>query len=108
MTMKTPLPPNKTQTHQLLSGTYLLQLKKPETEMRSLMRFNEDKLTVECFSFTHYINTYNSGSHTLAVSVCEFLCVCVCVCVCASVYVVCVCVCVFVCAYVCVCVCVCA
>ena len=43
-----PLPPNETQTHQLLSGTYQpLHLKKPETEMRSLMRLNGDKLTLE-------------------------------------------------------------
>ena len=42
-----PLPPNETQTHQLLSGTYLHKLKKPETEMRSLMRLNGDKLTLE-------------------------------------------------------------
>ena len=42
-----PLPPNETQTHQLLSGTYQQQLKKPETEMRSLMRLNGDKLTLE-------------------------------------------------------------
>src|SRR4029434_9760948 len=42
-----PLPPNETQTHQLLSGTYHPDLKKPETEMRSLMRLNGDKLTLE-------------------------------------------------------------
>src|SRR4029434_1416612 len=94
MTMMTPLPPNKTDTHQLLSGTYQpLQLKKPETEMRSLMRLNGDKLTLESSSFTHYINTYDSGSHTLLVRVCVcvrvclcvFVCVCFCVCVCECV-----------------------
>src|SRR4029434_1736885 len=43
-----PLPPKETQTHQLLSGTYPhAHLKKPETEMRSLMRPNGDKLTQE-------------------------------------------------------------
>src|SRR4029434_5389574 len=42
-----PLPPNETQTHQLLSGTYPSDLKKPETEMRSLMRLNGHKLTLE-------------------------------------------------------------
>ena len=48
MTMMTPLPPNETQTHQLLSGTYQTDdLKKPETEMRSLMRLNGDKLRLE-------------------------------------------------------------
>ena len=45
--IQTPLPPIETQTHQLLSGTYLSDLKKPETEMRSLMRINGDKLTLE-------------------------------------------------------------
>src|SRR4029434_8419265 len=35
-----PLPPKETQTHQLISGTYQKHLKKPETEMRSLMRLN--------------------------------------------------------------------
>ena len=100
-----PLPPNETQTHQLLSGTYQpLHLKKPETEMRSIMRLNGDKLTLEWSSFTHYINTYDSGSHTLPVYVCECVCVCLCVCVCVCL---CVCLCVCVCVYVCVCVCVC-
>ena len=43
-----PLPPNETRTHQLLSGTYHpTELKKPETEMRTLMRLNGDKLTLE-------------------------------------------------------------
>src|SRR4029434_11060536 len=37
----------QTHTHQLLSGTYPSDLKKPETEMRSLMRLNGDKLTLE-------------------------------------------------------------
>src|SRR4029434_11233507 len=47
------LPPNETQTHQLLSGTYVrVELKKPETEMRSLMRLNGVKLTLEWSSFT--------------------------------------------------------
>src|SRR4029434_11315889 len=68
------LPPNETQTHQLLSGTYQQQLKKPETEMRSLMRLNGAKLTLELSSFTHYINTYDSGSHTSHVYVCVCMC----------------------------------
>src|SRR4029434_2281279 len=60
------LTPNETQTHQLLSGTYQpTYLNKPETEMRSLMRLNGDKLTLESSSFTHSINTYDSGSQTL-------------------------------------------
>ena len=43
-----PLPPNESQIHQLLSGTYLpTELNKPETEMRLLMRLNGDKLTLE-------------------------------------------------------------
>src|SRR4029434_1598604 len=46
MTMMTPLPPKETQTHQLLSGTYpTAELKKPETEMRTLLRLNGDELT---------------------------------------------------------------
>src|SRR4029434_5572560 len=100
MTMMTLLPPNETQTHQLLSGTYQSDLEKPETEMRSLMRINGDKLTLECSSFTHYINTYDSGSQTfpVCVSVCVFLYGFVNVCVCVSVSV---CVCVFVCLCVC-------
>src|SRR4029434_193278 len=52
MAMMTPLPPNETQTNHLLSGTYLSDLKKPETEMRSLMRLNGDELTLELSSFT--------------------------------------------------------
>src|SRR4029434_1361897 len=83
MTMMTPVPPNETQTHQLLSGTYPSDLKKPETEMRSLMRLNGDKLTLESSSFTHYINTYDIGYHPLPV----YMCVCVCVCMCVFLYV---------------------
>src|SRR4029434_8989398 len=101
-------PPNETQTHQLLSGTYQHELKKPETEMRSLMRLNGDKLTLESSSITHYINTYNIGYHPLTVYVRVCLCVCVCVCVCESVCVcVCLCVCVCVCECECECECVC-
>src|SRR4029434_8855059 len=91
MTMMTPLPSKETQTHQLLSGTYqLVLLKKPETEMRSLMRLNGDTLT-------QYISTYGIRSQTLPVCFCEclygfvnvcvflFVCLCVCVCVCGCV-----------------------
>src|SRR4029434_3472764 len=93
MTMMTPLPPNETQTHQLLSGTYCRTfLKKPETERRSLTRLNGDKLTLESYSFTHDINTHDSGSQTVPVCVCMCLYVCVCVCVCVC-WLVCVCVC---------------
>ena len=72
-----PLPPNETQTHQLLSGTYQqIHLKKPETEMRSLMRLNGDKLTRIIFIHTlHQHKLLWLPSFT-------GLCVCVCVCVC--------------------------
>src|SRR4029434_1347376 len=73
MTMMSPLPPNESQTHQLLFGTYpTAELKKPETEMRSLMRLNGNVCVRVCVSVCVYA----------CVWVCVYACVCVCVCVC--------------------------
>src|SRR4029434_3487926 len=74
--------------------------------MRSLMRLHGDKRTIVCSLFTHYINTYDSGSHILLVCVCVCVCVFVCFCLCVCGWI-CVCVGVFMWVYVSVCMCTC-